>query len=358
MKMRILFLFCMVLLIGSCNNNQQPKIAPVKVVKVAVVIQDPIVDGKRIHETFITPGYTFKWNDPWELNKDYEAALEEISHGVVDYQITEIIDSKEYFTYLRKSGEKINNEARMVELLQESGWATLKEEGSGFDYKAFIEFYGFDKKRDAGEIHEVWVWAPPMTGMWESNMSGEDAFWINSVPTRGVNCKEHLCVMGLNYERDLACALESYAHRFESTMMKVYGWWDYDKKAEKDSLTTWEVFAAYALKYNKYLPGMSHVGNVHFPPNGEKDYDWKNETKVMSFADNWKNYPNVKEENAREMDCSEWGCNHLGYMKWWYNHLPHFDGINPKDGKLNNWWHYVVEYNEAVKMEQKLKVKN
>jgi hypothetical protein len=192
-----------------------------------------------------------------------------------------------------------------------------------------------------------------MTGMWESNMSGDNAFWINSIPTQGVNCKEHLCVMGLNYERDLACALESYAHRIESTMMKVYGWWDYDNKTDKDSLTTWEMFAAYALKYDKFLSGMSHVGNVHLPPNGEKDYDWANKTKIMSFADNWKNYPDVKEENAHEMDCSEWGCNHLGYMKWWLSHLPHFRGINPKDGKLNNWWLYVVHYNEAIKEESK-----
>ena len=350
--MRILYVLCVVLFLVSCNS--QPKNAAVKVVKVAVVIQDPIVDGKRIHETFITPGYTFKWNDPWQLAKDYEAALEEVSHGVVDYQVTEIIDSKDYFTFLRKSGEKLN-ESRMIELLREPGWKTLKEEETGFDYKAFIEYYGFDKKRDAGEINEVWVWAPPMAGMWESNMSGKDAFWINSEPTEGVNCKEHLCVMGLNYERDLACALESYSHRFESTMMKVYGWWDYDNKNTKEQLTTWELYAAYAKIYNKYEPGMSHVGNVHYPPNGVHDYDWTNKTKVMSFADNWYNYPNVKEENPREMDCSEWNCTHIGYMKWWLSHMPHFKGINPKDGKLNNWWYYVVNYNEAVKEESKLR---
>ena len=347
-----LFSICLILILSSCCK---PKIktAPVKIVKVAVVIQDPIVDGKRVHETFKTPGYNFQWNDPWQLNKDYEAALEEISHGVVDYQITEIIDARDYFTFLRKSGEMLD-EARMIELLQEPDWATLKEEGSGFDYKAFIEHYGFDKKRDAGEIHEVWVWAPPLGGMWESNMSGDDAFWINSRPTKDVNCKEHLCVMGLNYERDLACALESYAHRFESTMMKVYGWWDFDNKTTKEELTTWEKFTGYAKRYEKFNPGQSHVGNVHFPPNGEKDYDWGNKTVVNSYADEWFNYPNITEENSRQMDCSEWNCSHIGYMKWWFFHLPHFDGINPNDGKLSNWWHYVVDYNEAIRLEQTL----
>ena len=335
-KMRIIFLICAACLMFSCVR-QFPN-ASVKTVKVVVVIQDPVVDGKRVHETFKTPGYKFEWNDPWQLTKQYEEALEEISHGVIDYQITEIIDTKEYFTCLRQSGERLT-ETRVVELLQEPDWKTIKEEGCWFDYKAFIEHFGFDRKRDAGEIHEVWVWAPPMAGMWESNMSGKDAFWINSVPTEGVNCKEHLCVMGLNYERDLACALESYGHRLESTMMKVYGWWNYDKKADRKQLHNWELYSAYALKYDKYAPGMSHVGNVHFPPNGLTDYDWRNETKVMSYADNWKYYPNIRDENPRQMDCSEWGCSHIGYMKWWFSHIPHFAGINP------------VDYNEALSLE-------
>jgi hypothetical protein len=158
--------------------------------------------------------------------------------------------------------------------------------------------------------------------------------------------------MGLNYERDLACALESYGHRFESIMMEVYGWWKYDKKDKKEELTNWEIYSAYALKYAKFNPGQSHIGNIHFPPNGEKDYDWKNQKMVKTYADNWLNYPDVKEENAREVNCSEWGCSHIGYMKWWFSHLPHFEGVNTKDKKLNNWWRYVVDYNEALRLEK------
>jgi len=335
----------------SCRQETSVLPAKIKTVKVAVVIQDPLVNGARIHETAKTPGYDFQWNDPWVLAKEYERTLEEISHGVIDYEVDTIIDTQEYFTFLKGSGERLT-EARVVELLNEPGWETFKKEGTSFDYKSFVEYFGFDKMRDAGKINEVWLWTFPYGGTWESNMMGEDAFWINSEPTLGVNCKNHLCVMGLNYERDLACALESYGHRFESTMMKVYGWWDYDKKAKKEELTTWEKYAGYAKIYNKYNPGASHVGNIHFPPNGEKDYDWINKTQVATFADSWNNYPNVKEENPRVVDCSEWNCSHIGYMKWWFSHIPHFNGVNPQDGKLNNWWHYVVDYNEAVGLEK------
>lgn len=42
------------------------------VVKVAVVYEDPILQpqNKRFHELFITPGYSFKWNNPIELSRN------------------------------------------------------------------------------------------------------------------------------------------------------------------------------------------------------------------------------------------------------------------------------------------------
>jgi hypothetical protein len=362
-----LLLFSLLFFLSLCAKEPIPNIPPepespivplnkdkTSTINVIVVIQDPVIDGKRIHETARTPGYNFEWHDPWKLTEDYRKALSEISHGVIDYHIVEIIDAQDYFTYLKKSGEKLT-EKRVVELLREPGWKTLKEQETGFDYKAFVEHYGFDKMRDEGKIHEVWVWTFPYGGMWESNMMGKNAFWLNSQPTKEVDCTELLCVMGLNYERDLACALESYGHRFESIMMEVYGWWAYDNKTSKEQLTNWEKYAAYARKYEKFNAGMSHIGNIHFPPNGEKDYDWANRNKVYTYAHNWVFYPEVKEEKARFIDCSEWECSHLGYMKWWFSHIPHFDGLNHSDGKLNNWWQYVVDYNKALLSEKKLK---
>jgi hypothetical protein len=349
----IAVIFIMAALISSCRQEITMPVAEVRKIKVAVVIQDPMTGGKRLHEYAKTPGYDFSWNDPWQLTVDYERTLEEISHGVIDYEVDTIIDTQEYFTFLKLSGERLT-ERRIIELLNEPGWETLKEEGTSFDYKAFVEHFGFDKMRDEGKIHEVWLWTFPYGGMWESNMMGKDAFWLNSDPTPGINCINHLCVMGLNYERDLACAIESYGHRFESTMMEVYGWWNYENKARKDELTTWEKYAGYAAVYNKYNPGKAHIGNIHFPPNGEKDYDWKNNEKTSTFADNWFKYPHVREEDPRVVDCSEWDCSHLGYMKWWFSHIPHFEGVSPEDSKLNNWWFYVVDYNEAIKLEKQL----
>lgn len=196
------------------------------VVKVAVVYENPILtpQNKRLHELFTTPGYSFKWNDPKELSKNYEKALEEVSGNTVDYQIVKEIDANRFFTYLKNdSQKKLLSVDEVAGYLGEDGWKTLKTTGTSYDYNAMVKYYGFDKMRDNGEINEVWVWTFPYGGMWESHMMGKDAFWINSEPNENPSCTELLSIMGLNYERDLACAIESYGHRFESTMMQVYG---------------------------------------------------------------------------------------------------------------------------------------
>ncbi len=340
--MRIfLFVFVSTILI-SCNKAPKA-LQPAETikVKVAVVIQDPIIpgtDGKRLHEVIKTPGYTFTWNDPFELTKEYEAALEEISHGVVDFEIVKIYDDTLLFSNRNDNNEPVGM-SEMVRLLQEPEWETLKKTGTHFDYKRFVESYNFDLQRDKDEINEVWVWSFPYGGMWESNYVGDTGFWLNSDPTTGTRNEKLLVVMGLNYERKMSLALESFGHRFESVMWHEYGRWE--KDAEEPN--NWEIYT----QYDKTHPGNAHVGNIHFPPNGVHDYDWVNETMVNTFSDNWANYPDILSGEGRTVDCQEWECSHDGYMRWWFSHIPHFEGINPADGKLNNWWHYVVNYEDA-----------
>jgi hypothetical protein len=322
--------------------------AKTQVVKVAVVIQNPKIashGNKRIHEIFKTPGYKFQWHDPYKLMNDYRDTLNAVSGGAIRYEIVKVYDDSLFFTRVKNEKELLTLD-RVVSLLGEPGWETFKKTGTTFDYNAFIDHYGFCEMRDKGQINEVWLWTFPYGGTWESTFAGENAFWLNSNPVKGTSCKDLLTVMGLNYEREMSLALESYGHRIESIMRKVYGRWD-NKAGERNN---WELFTS----YNKLVPDKAHVGNIHFPPNGMADYDWINKTRVTTYADSWYSYPNVKEANGRIVDCQEWKCTHLGYMTWWMRHLPHYKGVNQKDGHLNNWWHYVVDYNAAVKKERKL----
>ena len=279
------------------NAQKKQKVLPTAkpvTVKVAVVMQDPKVaslGNKRIHELFKTPGYKFEWHDPWKLMNDYRDTLNAVSGGAIKYEIVKIYDDSLFFTRLKKTNEMLTLD-RVVSLLSEPGWETFKKDGTTFDYNKFIEHYGFCEMRDKGEINEVWLWTFPYGGTWESTFAGENAFWLNSNPVQGTSCKDLLTVMGLNYEREMSLALESYGHRVESIMRKVYGRWD--NKAT--DLNNWELFTS----INKVVPGKAHIGNIHFPPNGMADYDWINKTKVTTYADSWYKYPNVTETNGRD----------------------------------------------------------
>src|SRR5690606_21606507 len=197
--------------LGAAVSSAQLKKADPITVKVAVVIQDPKIPSmgnKRMHEVFKTPGYDFTWNDPWELMEAYRDTLNSVSGGVINYEIVKVYDEDKMFTRLGDQKEVMDLD-EVIKYLKEPGWETFREHGTKFDYKKFIEHYGFCEMRDSGEINEVWLWSWPMGGTWESTYAGKGAFWLNSNPVEGTNCEELLVVMGLNYEREMSLALES-----------------------------------------------------------------------------------------------------------------------------------------------------
>ena len=124
--------------------------------------------------------------------------------------------------------------------------------------------------------------------------------------------------------------------------------------------TPWDLFT----RIDKDMPGMAHVGNVHFPPNGTHDYDYGNTTLVTSFAENWYRYPLLFSQNS-QVNVQTWyytpgeplaeGLDHLGYLRWFYGHIPRYVGVT--DGVLNNWWTYATDYEAAVQLAKATSVR-
>ncbi len=331
------------------------KIKPMTV-KVALVLQDPILPTlKHIHEEF-------NWRDPRVLAADLIAHFKAATDSVVNFEFVETIEATRLFTIMNGTNLTIT---RYVELLKEPGWPTLRAASDSgkisFDYRAMVTYYGFDQKRNNGDIDEVWVFAAPFLGMYESQLMGPNAFWWNSPPIRdGTALTKLLSVMGLNYERGVDQAFHSFGHRVESAMVEAYhdaqgrNW---DPKSQNP--TPWDLFT----RIDKDLPGQAHVGNIHFPPNGMSDYDYGNTRIVKSRADNWFRYPYLFDQTS-DVNVSTWyyspgdplaeGLDHLGYLRWWYNHLPRYVGVT--DGVLNNWWHYALDYEGAVDLARKTPV--
>jgi len=324
-----------------------PPKAPQRIVKVALVMQDPIIDpvGRRkIHEVW-------RWSNPTSLANQLITEFSEASDGVVQFQIVEIHDDQALFSrldgqlmtldtlayYFNTPGKLYGHTPGTLQYLAED------QNRIKFDYHALIDYYDFANKRNNGLIDEVWVYAFPFCGMWESQLVGPNAFWWNSPPLGHPGLEKLLSIMGLNYERGIPEAMESFGHRMESALWKAFGRWNVNASPQND----WELFTT----IDKDRPGKAQVGTIHYPPNGMSDYDWGNRRTVVSYADNWKRYPYLF-NFTRSFNCSEWGCSHLGYMRWWYRHLPHSDGVTK--GVLNNWWHYWYDYEGAVELAEKL----
>ena len=330
--------------------------APTITVKVAIVYENPVwaTTNLTFHKSFFRANGT----NPTTLTSAYKQAMEESSGNVVKYEIVKVIDADTLFTYYEGNppSEHLSINEVGQQLSNRDGWKVF-EQKVRYDYNGMISYYGFDKMRDKEEVHEVWVATQPFSGMNESKFMGKDAFWLNSQPCENPTCEKLLTVMFFNYERTPSEAIHSFGHRFESVMLQEYGWWDYEKKSNKSQLTNFEIFTGYNEVYKKYDQKACHVGVCHHPPNSIQDYGYFNKGEVNTYAADWFNYPYVREDPdlIETVSCNTWNCDSFQYLKWWYSHIPRYKGINPVDGKLNNWWYYLVNYNEAKKQESLLK---
>ncbi len=291
--------------------------------KVLLYIYDPIIESRNNQRMHTAYG----WQDPVTLTNSVISDLRRSSHDLVRYQVvdTKIVDAYPWFL----------DGTRYDDASFDTVWTSRTEPASHFDYKRFIDENGIAPRIESGEIDEVWVYAFPFSGMWESTMVGDGGYWCNSSPVQGVNSRRLAVVMGWNYERGVAEALHSYGHRAESIMSHSYG------NMQPNQSNNWNKFTL----LDKDSPDNGGVGNIHFPVNGLSDYDYANTRVVPSNADDWYNYPNFQ-GLKRSFNFREWSPTgadpQRDYMNWWYDHLPHMNGRG-SDYFLSNWWRYVVD---------------
>jgi hypothetical protein len=265
-----------------------------------------------------------RWNDPDHLVEEFIADLRSASYATADYTITERILVDEFPVF--EDGFIYSGE----EYLRGWRWRHGFHQPDKVDYDRFLTDHNLVRRIESGAADEVWMVGFPFGGFYESRMVGSDAFWCNAPPLAGpAGSSRRFVIMGFNYERGVGEMLESYGHRAESIMTHVYR--DFPEAAN-----LWKRFT----RYDKTHPGQAEVGNIHFAPNSQKDYDWGNRRKVLSNHQAWYKYPDLVFE-PYPVDCTEWGNGNIRlHHLWWYRHLPHVPG--ERDQISNNWWEYIV----------------
>ena len=298
-------------------------------VRVLVLDFDPIIadsGGRPMHRAF-------RWNDPRTLADGYIADVREASSGRMSYHIAEwrTIDAFP----VKRDGFRYTP-ATFAACIRRNERCHSPD---GLDYEAVIREQRVAPLVASGTADEVWLFGGPYFGYFESAMAGPGAFDINGDALTNVPSTRAFPIMGFNSERGVAEMLHNLCHRIEATMSRAYGGW-----VAADLRTNWARFAANAHQAN----GRAGVGSCHYPPNAMGDYDYANTRSVESDADDWLLYPSLTEAR-RPVSRDTWGGPdyHRGYMRWWLTHLPKGAGTNA-DGRLNDWWAYVVRFDELL----------
>jgi hypothetical protein len=289
--------------------------------RVLSIVHDPLIPNegnRKLHDVL-------GWNDPDELAQRFIMDVSSCSDHRAVFEIVEWIEVDAFPVKI--------DDFRYTPENYLACWKSKRgfHNPDTVDYIRLLEPFDVKTKIADDLIDEVWLFAFPYAGYYESIMMGPGAFWCNAPPlSHTENWIRRFVIMGFNYERGVGEMLENLGHRAEAILSRVF-----DRPGEGENL--WERFTRYDLTH----PGGAQVGTVHFAPNSERDYDWGNKRYVMSHCDDWYDFPALSGE-AKRVNCDEWGggdtrLHHL----WWFKHFPHADGSTM--GISHNWWDYVLD---------------
>jgi hypothetical protein len=303
---------------GEIDSGQIPAVITVRVK--LLVFNPKMPDGRTLIDTL-------HFNDPEQMSQGMITDLKQVSNGCLSYEIVE----RQTLDALPKKGDGFTYTPQAY---AETYRARLGfHEPDAVDYTALLQGHNLIQGIQSDAYDEIWLFAPPYSGFYESVMGGTGAFYCNAPPLAGTAAvPRRFFLMGFNYERGVGEMLENMGHRAEFTMLQVY-------RRRLGIANLWQRFT----RIDMTNPGKAEVGSVHFAPNSLKDYEWNSLRMVPSRCDTWYNFPNL-DGDPRLVDCTEWGGGDIRlHHLWWFKHFPHRTG--QVDGISANWWRYVANPN-------------
>jgi len=206
------------------------------------------------------------------------------------------------------------------------------------DYNAIMERINIQEWVEKRHIKEVWIWGyhGGMVDLWESNMAGPYGDISNS--DRDADdlpiLDKTYTVYHYNYQRGPSEAVENHMHQYEAVLRHI------------DHELFWEKFVG--------KPGEGRCGWSHFPPNGERDYDWRNTNMVMTDIENWTPDGTGPKQ---EMNCTRWHSDSLCWFIYWMQNLPGAqNGLTYQGRPLTNWWRFIGDFDRSMAAKMKLTV--
>jgi hypothetical protein len=129
-----------------------------------------------------------------------------------------------------------------------------------------------------------------------------------------------------NYGRGPSEAVEDHIHQIEAVLRQV------------DPHLFWDKFVGGV--------GEGRCGWAHFPPNGQRDYDWANPAYVWTDIEDW-----TPEGNGprQRLNCNRWRGDSLTWFIYWMQNLPGANnGLTYQGRPLNNWWTFIGDFDGVM----------
>ncbi|MFM7319033.1 MAG: LamG-like jellyroll fold domain-containing protein, partial [bacterium] len=308
--------------VTTATDNQR------QTIKIMVINFDPVVPSegnKLMHEVF-------NWMSPQDIAVRYQSSMEKASGGAIKFDIVKWNNINEIPVF--EDGFQYTPDQYVTNRRSNTNW----HDTSSADFRKIVRENGVIDLINSGEVDEVWCIGDHFYSLpGESWMAGPNAFWINGPVYSDIPTTRAFACMGFSYERPDTLT-HNMGHRTESTMNYFYGNWNLASPK-----TNWDKFSGNSFQSNGY----SGVGTCHYPANGESDYDYANTRTVTSTADDFLNYPNLTGSTI-PVSRTAWSKNGVEYqweyLEWYFTRIPRAIGVNP-DGRQNNWWKYLYNYN-------------
>lgn len=201
---------------------------------------------------------------------------------------------------------------------------------------------------DNKKVREVWIWmyhfgkvAPVESNMsmgrlskkyWNYGTYGDvsNSYRRDDLPI----CEHTYTVYNFNNDRELGTMLENYGHQLE-TIFLAMNFDLYEHRFRGDIGNTTGV--------------QGRCGNIHWPPNGKSDYDWRSKLTVTTTCSDW--HPDGTAGATETIDCTAWDCDDSKYKIWWMQRVPgRGNSLTYKGKKLRNWWEFVVDFDQAIQV--------
>lgn len=326
-----------------------PETTPQVTKKALLLIYDPILSsGQRLHAAM-------GWQDPQALTARVIESLRHSSGSYLNQRLVQTVVRNEW--PLKLDGFRYN-EASYLRCIRSSNRAVDCHVPDDADYARVFSDFNLCHRLGTGELDEIIIYSAPYFGFDEFafKIPGDAVpygtptnYWIYEGRKKNIpDCGKTVFIMGYSYERGLAEALESYAHRVESALALTVGrgFWDGCKGHPTRGPSDFDAFTCIDKDTAGAAVRVAGCGTAHFPPNGLSDYDDGNRAFVSNACSSWDNYP-FAAPTVLSQNCTTWGCERTTFLQWWMSHIPNREGVSG-NGNLRNWWKYIADFDRAV----------